>query len=475
MCFYFVASGYYSNAKFLSLAYNKMLDGMGDNANNVNVTFNGGRTLNVQQIYDNLLDSMDIAFRYFNDESTLNDLNHNLYNISIELFVNKPSETILFNGRNRGNILNEDDRLPDGSAIYGIVLHSRNLAVFGYGQFENFVGDGENVEIENVQISDLRIKTNEIPAIYFDECHDEFSLRTIVKGPFGDVMDIRKMVGFEDIDIIDNGDDYTLLSYIGNPLSDAQIALALFGDIYNATYNTNGQSIDSPHFLKWALDEFVVNDDDTKYDTLPSCAKFMCNGDIMLHTNKGLLGVRFDFIENVTISNLQIDRLINESPLSSFACSNYTGSHDGGNPNQFELEGSMSTDIKGIAVYGSNILFTDNQNSRIRQLISNNGDVVGIHIMSDSQVIFDDDSSIINIERLITGASITNEILLQLQDLNKTPYPNNFFSCNILLDDTESDIGVILQPNPPNGIAEILCIDGLTASITNEARANGRG
>merc|ERR1712113_1297686 len=157
---------------------------------------------------------------------------------------------------------------------------------------------------------------------------------------------------------------------IGNPLSDAQIALAIYGPQYSSEFNTNGQGINS-HFLMWALDGFESGN----YDILPSCAKFMCNGDIMLHTNKGLMGFRSDFIENITINNIDIDGLINESPLSSFACLNYTGSHDGGNPNQLDLEGTMGTDVKGIVLYGSDLLF-DNSNVIIRDLISNNGDVI---------------------------------------------------------------------------------------------------
>ena len=164
-----------------------MLDAMGDLANTETVTYSGGRTLTVAEVYDNLLESMDIAFRFFIQESTATDLASDLYDISIELYSNKISDTVIFNGRNRGNVLNPNSRLPDGSALYGIVMHSRNLAVFGYGQFENLLGDGEDVLIENVAIDDLRLKANEVPAVYFDECDDDFELRTIVKGPFAGI------------------------------------------------------------------------------------------------------------------------------------------------------------------------------------------------------------------------------------------------------------------------------------------------
>eukprot|EP01084_Bolivina_argentea_P109713 196073_1 len=127
-------------------------------------------------------------------------------------------------------------------------------------------------------------------------------------------------MGLNQFDIIDSGifENIYNLSYIGNPLSDAQIALAIHGSEYSSEFNTNGQGTDS-HFLMWALDGFEAGN----YDTLPECTRFMCNGDIMLHTNKGLIGLRADFIENITIRNLDIDGLTIESPLSSFACLNW--------------------------------------------------------------------------------------------------------------------------------------------------------
>eukprot|EP01084_Bolivina_argentea_P109714 196074_1 len=134
----------------------------------------------------------------------------------------------------------------------------------------------------------------------------------------------------------------------------------------------------------------------------------------------------------------------------------------------------MGTDVKGIILYGSDSLM--DENIITRDLTSNNGDVIGMHLMADSIVEFTELATI-SIQRLITGATITNQIFQQLQLLNKTPYPNNFFSCNILLDDDTQTInsidgdGVFIQPNPPNGVAEILCVDGVTSALRiNQAR-----
>eukprot|EP01084_Bolivina_argentea_P201044 343704_1 len=202
---YVKPSGYYSNAKFLSFALIKLARAIaktGVNPETKTITFSGNRELTLTHIYQNLLDSMDIAFRYFINETTDEDINNNLYDIAIDLFSN-PSG------------------FPDGASLYGLVMHSHNVAVLGFGNFKNELDDGEDVLLENVYIHDLIHGLNEIPAAYFDKC-DNTQQMTPIKGPFGDVMDLRKMVGIDNKGVIDEGGNgYTQLLYIGNPLSDA--------------------------------------------------------------------------------------------------------------------------------------------------------------------------------------------------------------------------------------------------------------
>eukprot|EP01084_Bolivina_argentea_P299680 516573_1 len=441
--------GTYSNAKYLTYAYLKMIESMGSSvADNKTVTFSGDRMLTVQEIYDNLLSVMDIAFRYAMDVSTDDDLDSALYETAIDLFAN-PSG------------------IPDGASLYGLVFHSFGVAVEGFGQGANEEGNGENLVMENVKVQDLALNVNDLPAVYFDECEDEDSSSyTILKGPFGDVMDVRRMVGsWDNSQIIDLGDDFTDLTYIGNPLSDAQIALSLFGDDYG---DTDYRSVKDTTFLQWALTEY----DGESFDGLPSCTQFMCNGDDMFHTNKGIFGIRVDLIENVTFTNIIIKRLINKSPLASYACSNYTGYHDGGNPFQLEDEGFMGTDVKGIAVTGSDVVF-DGYNNVIEKLISYNGDVVGLHLIDASDVLFDyvykadvlnepdedtdteDDRAYLHIKQLCPGHEITFALLAELMVDAKYPYPNNFYACNIKVESDDASI----TPYPPNGIDTVFCAD----------------
>merc|ERR1712087_169616 len=311
------------------------------------------------------------------------------------------------------------------------------------------MGDGEALRIRNVDIHDLRQNANEVPAVYFDKCDNTASsAKTILKGPFGDVLDLRKMAGGKAQQIIDEGDDFTSLQYKGNALADAQIALALFGPSYD---NLDFGTVQNHHFLMWALSEY----NGQSYSTLPSCARFMCNGDIMLHTNKGLIGLRLDDIEDVEIDRLSITRLSNESPISSYACGSYEGPHDGGSRGGVEMEGSMGTDTVAFSMYSGSADFIG-YNS-IESIYSDFGSSMGMWLMDDAHVEFEDDAQLdMTANTILSGQSLTEPTFRKLMADNKYPYPNNFFECNILLDRDVND-AVTLIPLPPNGVDFVGC------------------
>jgi len=372
---------------------------------------------------------MRIAFRHFVGASSDADRASPLYFQAIDVFYN-PSE------------------LPDGSSLYGMIFNSENAAVLGFGDSDNDAGDGETVIIQNVNIHNLRQNANEVPAIYFDKCDDPSSgAKTIIKGPFGDVLDVRKMAGSRAADIIDGGGDFTTLRYQGNVLSDAQVALSLFGPQHSLDFGT----VQSHHFLMWALSEY----NGQHYNTLPQCTMFMCNGDIMLHTNKGLIGARFDNIEDVQIDRLSISHLSNESPISSYACGSYEGPHDGGSRGGVEMEGSMGTDTVAFSMYSGTADFVGY--SEISGIYSDWGSSMGMWLMDDAHVEFDANAELdMSAETILSGQLLTERTFKQLMNDNKYPYPNNFFECNILLDRDVND-AVTLIPLPPNGVASMGC------------------
>ena len=144
------ASGYFSNAKFLSVAMRKLvttIESNGESASDKRVVFSGHRESNLQEIYDNLLEGIRIAFRHFLGASTDADRASPIYFDSIDIFYN-PSE------------------LPDGSSLYGMLFNSENAAVLGFGDSDNDQGDGEVVNITQVSIHDLTQNANEVCTVY---------------------------------------------------------------------------------------------------------------------------------------------------------------------------------------------------------------------------------------------------------------------------------------------------------------------
>ncbi len=281
VCHFNVYSGYYANGRFLLQAFKQLLDKiMYYELEMPYLSFSymsSCRVMTLQQIYDNLVKSMDLVFRELIGDKLLQKERRNaIYQKGKDLFINT-------------------EGLPDGSAIYGILLNSYSVAVNGFGDAENIgMNQGESVLIEDVEIHDLALKVDEVPAIYFDECMKmKYGLNTginINKGPFGDIIDLRKMIPEDQRQLIENLDvdeslDLSELEYAGNPLSDAQIALFMYGDYI---LNEVGKGINyaygsyiSPYLLKWALNDYGED------NTFPTCVKFVCNGDLMFHTNKG--------------------------------------------------------------------------------------------------------------------------------------------------------------------------------------------
>eukprot|EP01084_Bolivina_argentea_P267906 454915_1 len=419
-------TAYYSNAKFLSLAMYKLLQAMDDDPS---ITYSNGRTLRLRQVYDNLITSMDIAFRYFIKSNTQSDIESDLYGVSLELYHNKFG-------------------LPDGSALYGILLNSYGWAIFGLGQERNDNGDGQDITIRNVKIRDLKLHSNEVPSIYFDECIDANTEdKTFIKGPFGDTMDIRHMVQREGKQIIDNGGDITALKYHGNPLDDARIALALFGGEYGLQYGSVG--LNNKHFFAWALDEY----EELSLNTLPSCASFICNADIMFHHSKGIMGFRADLIDDLEIHDLEIRKLVNKSPLNSFACGPYDGPHDGGHPAQMEGTGGLSTSVKGMCVFGGDVVFVGTNS--IANMKSTHGDVVGIHLFDDALVLFDDEATMrVDMDKMESCRALDTQQIAQMIKHGSYPYPNDCFVCNIVMEKQD-----LMQPNPPHGVDQVYCKD----------------
>jgi len=410
---------YYSNARFILLALRKLLAAIDrNNLDLPTISFSSNhylsevqRTFTLAEIEENLVNAMDYTFyQYMNmsDEQCGDETCKAL---------TKKQEIIKSKGL---DLFYTKHGLPDGGSMYGIVLNSHSAATRGFGRSTNGMFSGENIILSNINIHDLSLNVREIPAMYFDRCHDiDSDIQSILRGPFSDIMSIHQMVG-PDKEIKDD------MVYVGNPLSDTQIALYLNKDYINDGKNYAFDSFIDNNYLNWALND---------YSWPANCGNFVCNGDIQFHTNKGVMGIRMDQIENTRINNININNLINKSPLILSPCANYSGSHDGGIQGTREKEGTMSTDIRGIAITNGDTLISGNNNV-IKNLYSHYGDTTAINLMEDAILDFDDDDDTkFKIKNLNAATKVDQDLYQHLLSINKTPYPNNFNLCKIKIED----------------------------------------
>jgi len=424
---------YYSNARFLLLALRKLVYATPSKK----VIFAGDRELTLREIEQNLVSAMDIVFGVLAgrmDEADVPD--NDLYQKAKALFINEGG-------------------LPDGSAIYGIVLNSNSVAIGGFGASANDQDEfGRDVTINNVQISGLRLAVNEVPALYFDKCSDAAATSTSAqKGPFGELFDLRLVVNEADAALIEqHGQDAASMmdiDYVGNPLADAQIALAIHGDSSSIPY-TFGTFISS-ELIEWASGN----------SNFPSaCADFVCNADNMLHQNKGVIGLRMDGIEEALIIGLSISNMSNESPLVSNACASYTGPNDGGLSGTIQDEGGMGTDVRGISVANGDALVIGR--SSLDSLHSWYGDTVGLDLIGASVFEFDTGSDL-EMSDLRSGTKVSAADFEQLTQDGRTPFPNNFDLCSVRYAETARVTGHV-----PDDKAATDCVyNGLVSGPSN--------
>mmetsp|Transcript_50019 Transcript_50019/g.79678 ORF Transcript_50019/g.79678 Transcript_50019/m.79678 type:complete len:664 (+) Transcript_50019:54-2045(+) len=417
---YVPLSGYYSHSRFLSIAYRRLLAAINEQQLAMpTISFSymhPGESVSIQQVFENLIDAMDLVFRELSgDQLTTEERESEIYQKATRLFRDA-----------------NPYQLPDGSAQYGILLNSHSVATHGFGDARNDQEDmGRNISMKEVSVHHLQMATDEVPAMYFDQCTSpETSAKSLLRGPFGDVINIRLMLSEQHRELIDNFDvmhgDIANIKYLGNPLADAQIALYLYGEYPGDGTNYAFRSFVDAHFLQWAL-----NENGYAAAPFPTCVQFVCNGDVMFHTNKGIVGVRLDGIEDAKMEKVSVKHLTNKSPLSLCTCGDYTGSEDGGHPGTRAGEGAMKGDVRGISLFETDLLVNSKKN-RVASLRSYFGDVTGIDLMNASLLEYEGCANI-RIQALYSATRVTTELYEELLDMNKTPYPNNFLQCTMRL------------------------------------------
>jgi len=213
--------------------------------------------------------------------------------------------------------------LPDGSALYGLVLHTHGVAVgdFGSGCDPESPEDhmvGNPVVLKNIHIHDLKVKVDQV-------------LRTVigdgpqVMGPAGDVFQMN---------MVWNKDTH---DYQGNALSDAQVAMQVLLTSTSSSSSSITQEEAKYYFGATNIPKMVLDwvagetSGATFKSDLVQAGAFKCDGDAMSHHNKGVVGLRLEFQDNVDISDTKIEGLTNigETDADPYCSAPYQGTPPG--------------------------------------------------------------------------------------------------------------------------------------------------
>jgi hypothetical protein len=191
--------------------------------------------------------------------------------------------------------------VPDGSSIHGIVLHPPVIAIHEFAacpQFEEQHGNSLGpVALKDVIVRDLMLKTDEVVSMQTDKP---------VMGPAGDVLQVFRIMD-------DDG------NYAGNILSEAQLALGRLklahpGNDADEIFRLFGATNIPSEFIAWTRGEITW---DSMVSQLGS--RFACMKDAMTHHNKGAMGIRIEYYDDVTLSRVQLRNFQNVGSASQIS------------------------------------------------------------------------------------------------------------------------------------------------------------
>mmetsp|Transcript_49224 Transcript_49224/g.140879 ORF Transcript_49224/g.140879 Transcript_49224/m.140879 type:complete len:576 (+) Transcript_49224:28-1755(+) len=225
------------------------------------------------------------------------------------------------------SIFGQGTALPDGSAVYGIVLHRTGPAIedFGFCPDECTAAHRvKDVVLKDILIHDLLVNVDQVTALAVDG--------KIIKGPAGDI-----------VRVTETWDPSDCFKYVGNSLSDAQIALGVLRRAVSIPYSPISKDVVKFYFgsshtptniAAWASGEWSCEETaDWVQDLLSHnpkrMNKFICDGDAMRHINKGAVGLRLGFQEDVVVDNVTISNLGNTGTKNALPWCKLPGDYQG--------------------------------------------------------------------------------------------------------------------------------------------------
>eukprot|EP01025_Chloroclados_australasicus_P063702 TRINITY_DN843_c0_g1_i12.p1 TRINITY_DN843_c0_g1~~TRINITY_DN843_c0_g1_i12.p1 ORF type:complete len:677 (-),score=77.25 TRINITY_DN843_c0_g1_i12:1573-3324(-) len=279
--------------------------------------------------------------------------------------INEATSEVLASGSVTGkyaDLFGNPSKIPDGSAIYGIAFNSKGIAVNGMPQNVAISDRSQRIDIRNVNIGTLTVKTTEIPALSVDGIKP-------AADAVGAVLETTS-------------DTFTLSStgsYLGNPVTNAQLIVAkAIHEGFDFGQLSTAQNKITPEIVAWAESGESYQSQGLIY---------ICNSDIMFHVNKGAIAYKLDASIDVTCNNCVVNKVENQGDIGSTLCNNnimYYKETGVSNPL------ATQTGYNGGASRGFSLSSTTNAtliDCAARNVFARAGDAIGFDITHGSSVV----------------------------------------------------------------------------------------
>jgi len=227
--------------------------------------------------------------------------------------------------------------LPDGSAIYGIVIHKAGPSVSDFGAHPDDADPATLVtglDIKRVKIKTLKLRVESWFSFNHPASPTGDETKRQVQGPAGAVFRAHQ----SDIK------NPSTLAYVGNSISDAQIAVQQVLNKADTISNETMRARAAQYYDAAYIPDDVLKWTSRKISALDySLFSINCNGDAMSHANKGIVGLRLEFVKDPKVEHVWVGELQNfgavlVDPTPSNQCADVTATTYKGN------------DVRGLSV-----------------------------------------------------------------------------------------------------------------------------
>lgn len=378
---------------------------------------------------------LNIGNKIYNIVDIRNELMNSINNVYEDVIIDSEFTGGYININEHPNefkLFHNNEKIIDGTA-YGILFNKLGVAVNGFPNRTNLITEtpSKNILIKNVVIKDLDANIREIIAL-------TNSRDGAMIDPIGSVLQIFNIDTITGEPITITSLDPTKAKYIGNVIANTQLFVTkaiLEGEFCNSIeeFSIKRSSI-SQDIIDWAESDNSLSSISFKRED------FRCNGDSMFHVNKGLIALKIDNTENSKIEYIDIHDIKNIGNDGNKICGNIETYFSHPKVTNFGYNGD---DVYGITLAGS--INVNIENILINNIISFNGDVRGLDILTDSMLNVVDNITITELKSMSMSHESINVIGINLKEQTKdnivTEYCIKNLHGNTVFNTSNSGIG----------------------------------